>query len=241
MPWHRLTEKRVCSTCAASFNPWDNSRGLFCSLHCLNEYQRNHRVPIKFSPQAEQLLFGSILGDASISRSMNIGNPCVWFKHSVKDYAYVLHKHQILTEAGAVHCDIKVMDGKARFYTVRHPYFRELSAHFYSKEGRIVSNTVLEHLSSMGIAYWYEDDGCLCKYGQGYELKICTNSFTFATQKKLQDWFQDTYGLEFKIHSSGNGTLMLELTNRLNVDRFLGLVSPYILPCMNRKLGEIYA
>jgi len=204
-----------------------------------------------FSPEQEQIIIGSLFGDASLfSLDTPICNSGFRVSHSEKDKGYVFWKYQELKSTGLFPIRPKPRSLRGFKKSVswllqsrRDPYFTYLRSLFYPNRKKVVSQGCLEKLSPLGLAVFYMDDGFF-NWGRGKNrtrkyprVSLSTCGFTYEDNESLRDWLNRTYFLHF--HINLNPYPILRLGREYEVNRFLDIVRPYIIPSMARKLGEV--
>jgi len=183
-----------------------------------------------------QLVLGTLLGDGNLSRTSGIAG-VYNSTHSSKQHEYNLAKYQILSEFCNNPPKIIVNRGygkfSSRWYTRSLPIFAYLYTLIYPNGRKTVTQDWLEHLTTEGLAWWYLDDGTLCR---GRKATIATNSFNELELKLLVQHLRVKRGLEtsYFLDKRGYWTLFFPpLTTRA----LLQLIRPFTPPSMQYKLA----
>ena len=178
-------------------------------------------------------------------------NPRFTTNCKLLDRDYIWWKYELLSPTGmfrkppikkAHHKDGRefwVWQLSSRASSTFLPYFKLL----YPQGKKRVSLIALNRLEAIGLAVWYQDDGSLSIWGDGpgymhKKLRICTQGFPYEDHLLMRDWFMARYGIKFKVYQTSHRmTFYLSLDRLQEVERFLKIVSPYIVLSMKRKLG----
>ncbi len=186
-------------------------------------------------PRQRQLLYGSLLGDASISRiAEKNGNCRVAFVQGQKQWEYLLWKYEemrdwVLTPPHLVH-PTSFGGQVAAFSTMRHPVFTEIYREVYPEGKKRASLSFLSKLDAFSLAVWYQDDGswsknCLSLHTQSFPLQDC-----LLLQQLLLG-----FGVESKINNAKGW--VIQINKRESREAFLEMVRPYVLPSLAYKIG----
>lgn len=197
------------------------------------------------TPKQEQVLIGTLLGDASLSPGRYKASFRV--SHCGKDLGYIFWKYEQLKGMEPFHLKPYRVRTRRSMFLLRSrgcPTFTKLLRLFYPEGKKVAPIEVLEGLDPLGLAVWYMDDGYLglktrrCDGIPRYYIKLATCSFSLDENRMIQDWFKMKYGFEFRVCPWGKNYL-LRLRKNNQVENFLEIVSPYVsqVKCMSRKLG----
>lgn len=202
-----------------------------------------------FTNEANQLLLGTLMGDASIANNgAGVYRYCVSHCTAQVDYLHFIKKS--LEFAGYTFGDIRdsksILKGKhyctKQLLSKTHSTWKELRDVFYIDGKKVISKAILDQLTWEGVAYWFMDDGTGNRRTTGdgkdqhIEFAIC--GFDQNSRIIIRDWFIGK-GIDCKLktisNSSGKQYEVLSLT--LQASRQLSQhVGPYILPCLRYKL-----
>lgn len=190
--------------------------------------------------EQEQLLLGSLLGDASISRNANRGY-YVRMAHSWKQVGYAEHKSQALG-AGPVHA-------------YKNSGFSELPlATFVFKNARAskwleplvlrdgkkhVTESWAAALGPRAAAYWFMDDGFSSQRKYGVTAGFATCGFDAGENQRLQA-AMIRLGVETTITKSPStsGTGYMIMVRSSSTPALMDMIAPYVWPieCMRYKV-----
>lgn len=196
--------------------------------------------------EQEQIILGTLLGDAGLSRPRI--NSALQIKHCEKDKDYVFWKYQKLFSTGLFKnppkpvITMKLIKPHANWFikSCRDPILTEYRQLFYPNGKKIVPTEVLNKLGPLGLAVWYMDDGSYGHYtnpesGSRYEIvRLQMGDFNLEDVTKTRDWLQNRFGIGLNIN--GRRSHSLVRVKREEVSKFLEIVQPHIVPCMFRKI-----
>ena len=205
---------------------------------------------IKIYPnrKARQIILGSILGDGHLYRST-----CV-IGHRLKDKDYIFWKHKELGDLFPNPPTLATVNSFGnrnyqywRLTSIGSSIFDEYHRKIYRNGRKAITREVLDELEELGVAVWYMDDGslsCLMKSFRYPHVRISTAGFGLEGNKIIMEWFKDRWGILFNIlycpetkrstHITKENWI-LSITRKREVEKFMELVEPHIVPCMRRK------
>lgn len=200
-------------------------------IKALKRWERHECKP---TTRQLQIVHGSLLGDASVTNGKKGKYRCesvFEVKHCAKQKDYVLWKYHELKNL----CCSEPKEnniGQWRARTFHHPFFSNLRKQWYPDGVKCIPE-VLSELDDLALAVWYMDDGTLGKTGF---LKISTCSFTENDHQIIFNWLKSKWGVDsHMVNYSGYRQTIIDLKSR---KRFLEIVKPHIVPCLNYK-GEM--
>jgi phosphate starvation-inducible protein PhoH len=181
----------------------------------------------------EQVVYGSYLGDGSIS---NHGNN--------RQRLRVIHG-----EKQRDYCTWKASLFNAELTSVSENGFSKKPAvKFASKIFALDNNEklekkdtcpdwLLEKLDALGVAVWFMDDGCY--YTDNQSVTLHTESFNYASQEKFVNFFKTKYDIDVKIQRTAGADYEYYFLRINKGDgnalKFLNLVAPYMHESMRYK------
>ncbi len=185
-----------------------------------------------------EVILGTLMGDASIRKRER--NSCLRFSHSIKQKEYCKIKKEILEsfnlsefreykrlkKNGILH----TLDFATKTHSVFN-YYRNL---FYSEGKKVITQEILNQLTSRSLAFWICDDGSYCKSGK--YIILCTNSFSFEEHQLIQRFFLKKFGLNPTIGFRDNKYHYLRFS-KSDTEKLVNIVKPFIPPFMNYKIG----
>jgi len=202
---------------------------------------------IQLSSRQFQILLGSGFGDGHFKRHAE-GNTYFSTNCGLRDKDYLLWKYN---ELQSIRLFNKPSIGKRTKYFGNAQFrwlLRSRRSHtlnqffglFYKGNKKVVNEEALGLLNELGLAVWYMDDGSLGDWKGYYKIRLCTQCFTYEDHLLMAQWFADTWGLGFKVNLTGKSSrYWLVLNKKEEVNRFLNLVRPHVISCMDRKIVQI--
>ncbi len=189
----------------------------------------------KMSYVQEQLILGSLLGDASIVNN--------YFKcrHSVKQKDLIDIKSKIL---GSLNISKETCTSGfgAKCITIRtksNPEFKNISDLLFLEGKKGLFLNYLNKLGPIAFAFWYMDDGTLKQNNIGSHndaSELCTDGFTKEDVDLLVDFFNNR-GIQCYTFLSKNKYPRLRFTPDGTV-AFQSMITPYVIPAMRYKITE---
>jgi len=182
------------------------------------------------SDRQEQILIGSLLGDAYISPRGQIQ-----IEQSEAQKPYLFWKYDELRSL-AYGSPIRTERFDRRYYkrysTWRfwlRQYFRPWRKRFYPSGEKVIPESILYLISPLSLAVWYMDDG---NFSDHRCPTIATNQFSEPNLSKLVISLNKRFNL--KISVSPSRRLYVLSTS---VDHFFELISSYVVPSLRYKLS----
>lgn len=205
---------------------------------------KNSIHPLMNSEQIS-IMVGTMMGDGSIR------NGYLRFGHSDAQKEYLDIKHQIF--GGRIRGPIKSGTytairtvGNTLLQEERDYYAYHMTAPINAQilrmeelmyvDGKKTPKNVINMLTDIGLAFWYMDDGSLCKNGNnGHHVEFCSEGFDSADNELLAQYINANWNIDAFVTSS----------NRIKIrdsgqDRFFSLIAKYIPLSMEYKLTKQY-
>ena len=195
------------------------------------------------------ILVGMVLGDSTIALPKEGINAYMRIQHGLRAADYLRHKAEILRQL----TDVTVGDVGGKYpgiyaRTKNHPLYTRLRKLAYPEGKKVVTKTWLNWLTPQGLAIWYMDDGSLNKSYSinksgrrrifSRQLFLHTCSFSLEENELLVSFIEKTFDIKFRIKKNGK-YLRLNI-GAVEANRFLEIVKPYIVPCMEYKTDMEY-
>ena len=200
----------------------------------IRTFKRWERHNIQIEEKQEQIIIGCLLGDGSISKDNrnSCHQSCLEFKQGPKQKDYLWWKYHQLKNL-CISEPKELNNGQWRFRTVNHPVFSEMRKFWYPEKTKIISYSLIDKINILGLSVWFMDDGS--NSNQGLFLKFCTCGFSYNENIILRNVLQDKFQIKSQIRIYGGyNHLVIETGNRL---KFINLIKPFIVPCLNYKLN----
>jgi hypothetical protein len=205
----------------------------------LSMYYKNNTEQLSFVQ--EQMIIGSLLGDASLSFRQERDAYEFQVSHCLDQKMLLIEKANILGVKyhSYIKDDNSFSSGKEYFkltYCNKYELKRIYNLCFENKN-KIVTKCWCDNLDSVAIAYWFMDDGTssIIKNSSSIQVRFSTLSFPKEQLQLLQNMF-----LRFDIvtslqkHSDGKGLIIA--IRQKSINRFMDLIQPHIIDCMRYKI-----
>lgn len=203
-----------------------------------------------FTKAQRALIFGSLLGDASIIMSAADRSPHFSVSHAIAQRAYIDFKSQVL---GSL---VKKITVNKRHYggfsgprgsqlvTLRTQSDRRLLEAFNVTQAgtRKITDAWLKSLTPAALAIWYADDGCLQSENSA---SICVTGFERAGADRLVMYLR-RHGWPARIDVRADKQLYLKIIGPLGrgmspkLQAWWRTIAPYVPMCMAYKLPLRY-
>ena len=169
---------------------------MFCSNPCrvkwLNDYwnplkprktNRRHGTEARkqdFTDIQKQIVLWTLLGDSCIIQApsgrcrLSITHDpkqLEWMQWKKDQLAFVFHREK------PTPCKNKNGDMFYGISSVWHPYFNEMHALFYQRDGKRIPKTVIDNMPPLTLAVWYMDDGSWNSNPKSRQVVISTNDY----------------------------------------------------------------
>jgi len=206
-----------------------NTRKRF-GIKRLKRWERNICHPTE---EQLQILYGTLLGDASLTNGTKSSYRCesiLEVKHSFKQKQYLFWKHKMLASLCA--SKPKQLKNKQwRIRTFHHPYFSQLRQEWYPHGVKCLKSIDWSKLTLLSVAVWYMDDGSLSKSSNFIRLHTC--SFTKSDHIILSEWLLKQYGISSYMREyDGYRNLVIDIDSRLE---FVNMIKPFVISSMSYK------
>lgn len=185
----------------------------------------------------KQVIYGTLLGDASISLTTEKGNPRISVGHSKKQLDYLLLKEKILSNFSPRKDEVTSGYGSKmiRIVTNTIPSFTTIYAKCIINGKKTVTVDWIKELGIIGMAFWYMDDGSISlSTTQRPRVNFATNSFSTKECELLVNNFKNM-GYDVSICNDGGKGNKLTM-NADSSERFLREISFFVPKSMEYKL-----
>lgn len=211
------------------------SKAILYYLHKFNLMQPALGEKVLITSQVEQLIIGTVLGDASLT--MQSKNPRLSVGHREQDIEYLRWKYDILKVAGLIKGPI-YHGQMAQFGTVSSPHLWKYRNLFYKEGHRVLSKQALNMLTPFSLAIWYMDNGTFFKRSRhSATLRISTERFSEKENCLAAAILEKKFEFHFRVHRHKR-QWVLQMSDGNNVFNFLNIVKPYIHPVMAYKCPD---
>lgn len=197
---------------------------------------------MKLTPRQQQILVGSILGDGGVYKPQKSSNAYYYLKQSARYAEYVQWLFDELKNLCPSSVKQRKDNGQFYFYTSPHEDLSRFQKKFYKNRIKIVPNDIDGLLKSpLTLAVWFMDDGTLdYRFKDHCAFHLCTNCFTRDDAKKLIKALNDNFGIVSTLHYTlcrGKRHSRIYIGSK-GRDKFINLVSPFVLNCFKYKLPQ---
>lgn len=134
-----------------------------------------------------------------------------------------------------------------RIRTSRHPFFNKFRERLYPDGTKTIDPHYFTLFDEESLAIWYMDDGYLARDTEKrnknlhyrFRVGLCTQSYSLVENIYIKDFIKKRFGLEFNINkvkypSGIKHNLRLDYQDQ--VEKFIEIVKPYILPSFSYKI-----
>lgn len=211
------------------------------------------------SSELDGILYGTLLGDASLNKTSRNGNFNLTLTHSPKQKEYLEFKKNLISKVSHVRFSYKETISFNKqvkknyttccYYTNYLKYFTKLEKIFYDdNRKKIVTRKILNKLTPLGLALWWMDDGCLCIHKRKDRntlqrtATIATYSFSLEEHDLIIKYFKEKWNIKVKLSWAGpkdNKKPVIKMP-MLEFGKFKNIIEPYIIPSMHYKIDCKY-
>ncbi len=190
------------------------------------------------------IIIGTILGDSYVNRSQS-GKTHIQIKQADRYKEYVFWLYHSLKKLFPVSIPRQRKDNQQWYVNSSFSdELNELHKIFYTNRKKVIPKNIAKLLTSpISLAVWFMDDGTL-----DYRVKdhcafhLCTNCFTKAEVQRLIKTLGSNFGINASLHytlcrGKRHARIYIGAKSR---ERFIQLVSPYVLDCFKYKLPTLY-
>lgn len=216
-------------------------------------WNRMQKYPNYLTEEQEDLIYGSLLGDAGIYIYSKMNYPYFKVGHSQKQEDYLYKKFNIL-KPFINYNDIKFKlrydtfkNAKpfGQFETICHPLFLDIRNEFYDENGiKHVTQNILNKINERALMWWFCDDGSysgsLSKNCEKYYMRgtLHTQSFSLEENQLLQRWFKEKWDIQCSITKRPNNKFCLSF-GPLQIEKLINIIKSYIpSACMIYKVSK---
>ncbi len=218
-----------------------------------------YRQGLSLSDYQEQMIYGSLLGDASLSkrkvrekmpRSTNVR---LKFIHGVAQKEYLDFKYNILSNfvktapRQGFHIGFKGYPEIEtwKFTTLCSSQFNKFYDKAIMNGKKCISRQWLDSINEIGLAFWFCDDGSSHRYGQREEqvsVALHTECFSYDEHLILQSWLMEKFSVESSICKSRKNDKVYFFLNLINNSafKFLNIIAPHVPKSMQYKVKINY-
>lgn len=196
----------------------------------------------KLTEEQKSIITGNLLGDGHLESLTGGKTYRLKVEHSVSQKAYVDWQYEKLKSVVGTPPRIKFKSRYGRasqnygFSTLSSSSLRFFGQSFYREDKKRVPLIIKKLLTSLALAIWFMDDGSI-KSNYHKALILNTQSFGEVELSKLQKALIEKFGIETVLRKQKEGKQIYILSQ--SVEKFVQIISPYLLPSMKYKLGKV--
>lgn len=181
-----------------------------------------------------QLILGSLLGDAGINKDKRYEGYEFAERHSLSQIEYLKWKNEHLNFNFSIY-------EKKNVCAIRknNKIFKEYRELFYPKGTKIVTKEVLNKLNPLGLAIWHMDDG---NYSYKTDvIRLYTQAFKLEGNRIIKEWFKKRLNIDTKIKRIYRKDRRKEYfyteLNHHNAKKFIDVIKNNVIQPMEYKIG----
>ncbi len=195
------------------------------------EYFEKRLTPLHPTLEQLSIIFGSLLGDATLSCGPRSKHFAYKEHFSEKQREYRLWKQQKLANLG-FH-----ITKSHHLYSYSHPFFTELYSHFFRRGKKVIPSSLLPQMTHpLFLATLYMDDGSLLITTRQTNssifihpsIVIYSQCFTKEENELLRKHLNETFGTNFVLTSRPDGHgYILKVNKEHEVRHLLQIIQPF--------------
>lgn len=204
----------------------------------IEDYKKN----LEFTSKQRDIIVGLTLGDGHLETQNNGRTYKLKIEHSVFQKEYLDWLYKELHNWVRMTPKLRLKNNNPfsyHFSTYSHELLGFYGKQFYNKKRKIIPNSIEELLTPLSLAIWFMDDGSL-KSKRHNTYVIHTLGYKRNELERIQNVLSKKFGIETKLHVQKQKYLRLYIVSA-SAEQFRDIVSPYIIPSLRYKLGNINA
>lgn len=216
--------------------------GLSPNSKLLKEYKNSLH---KLSNLQWEVAIGLMLGDASLQTQNNGKTFRMKFEWSDKNKAYIDHVYALFDEwvLSTPHKKTRISPKGNTvinwgFQTISHQAFNPLADLFINNNKKsIIDSLIKDHLTNVGLTYWFMDDGGKLDYNKNSKNKsivLNTQSFTDLEVINMANDLSNKFQINTEVRSN-KGKKIIVIKSE-SYSEFRSNIDNYILPDMIKIL-----
>lgn len=201
---------------------------------------RTAGLKFKLTKEQKSIIVGNLLGDGHLESRTSGKTYRLKVEHSISQRLYVDWQYLKLASFVGTPPRVKLKSRYGRtsqnyeFSTLSSSSLRFFGQSFYREGKKKVPLIIKKLLTPLALAVWFMDDGSI-KSNHHRALILNTQCFSESDLKKLQQAFLENFGIETVLRKQKEGKQIYILSQ--SVEKFIEIISPYLLPSMKFKLG----
>lgn len=214
------------------------------------KYIKRKKTESPLTQRQKDIIYGSMMGDGKKMSSSSVA-----FNHGDGQKEYLLWKYNELKNISSSNSlkgepyttrDSDKECYRWSFYTFANTDIEICISKFYQNNIKEISKEVLNCLSPLSVAVWFQDDGTtdwghrsrIRGINSSPSFKFCTDSFSLESCENIQLWFKNKYNINTSLSKrvlSDRIGYRVDISKD-SIDIFKELVKPYILPMFYYKI-----
>ena len=187
------------------------------------------------------IIIGTLLGDSYLHFS-DAGTTSLCVKQADRYKEYVFWMYKNLKHLFRGQPKQRIDNGQWQIRSTYSTELNDLHHLFYTDGVKIIPSNIKNLLASpLTLAVWFMDDGTLdYRKNNHCDFHICTNCFSKKEAEKLVKVLYSNFGIIASVHYNlcrGKRSPRIYIGAK-GRDRFINLISPYILDCFKYKLPQ---
>ena len=185
--------------------------------------QRNSKF-ITVTSRQEEIIRGSLLGDAWIERGSVIG-----IAHGKKQFEYI---DWLSAQLQPYFGDIETNKTCRRIRSCAHDFGSSLYKEYYPDKTKRITSKILDKLTELSVAVWFMDDGQVLPAGNQSRLATC--SFTQKENELIVEYLYNRWNILGSVRTYGGYRYIY--FNKENTTKLVSLIRPHVPLCMRYKI-----
>lgn len=200
----------------------------------------------KFNQTQHEVLLGTCLGDACITKSNDYNNLAsrLTLNHCIKQEDYIIEKARLLNlDTNLLYNVSKTgygVNGKVVSIKKSLPvlnYYRNI---MYPNGKKVVSQNWLDELSNISIAFWFMDDGSYhFREGKNNQYRLHTEGFDIDSIGRISNYFNNL-GWKHSVLKRENCEGFYISFSQTVTNKIAEAIAPYVCDSMLYKLPESF-
>lgn len=203
----------------------------------IEEYKKT----LKLTKKQKEILVGLILGDGHLETLNNGRTYRLKVEHSLKQREYLGWLYSNFKDWINKAPEIRKRTSLGKiietygFTTYTSGILRFYAQQFYCNRKKIIPKIIEKIITPQSLAIWFMDDGSI-KSKAHKALVIHTHGYSKNDLELIAKVLQKKFGLKIGLQKQYNKWRLYVYSE--SVDNFKKIISPYILPSMQYKLGN---
>ena len=202
----------------------------------------NYKKNLELTSEQRDIIVGLTLGDGHLETQNNGKTYKLKIEHSVFQKEYLDWLYKKFQNWVRMTPKLRIKNNKPfsyHFSTYSHELLKFYGKQFYNNKKKIIPDNIEELLTPLSLAIWFMDDGSL-KSKRHNAYVIHTLGFQRNELERIQLVLNKKFGIEAMLHKQKEKYLRLYIPST-SAEKFRNIVTPYIIPSLKYKLGNIHA